>query len=119
MDVLQLADTRNDDEVVHPLTRELIAAPRARGPLAPGCRAQAAPAQSYSLPPCGGGLGWGVSTRSRAQHHPLPDPPPSRGSEKFQATEGLRSVPRSGLLELDERAAEVLWMQEQHGLAVG
>jgi NAD(P) transhydrogenase subunit alpha len=35
-----------------------------------------------SLPPCGGGLGWGVSTTSDGVHHPLPNPPPSRGREK-------------------------------------
>ena len=36
---------------------------------------------TYSLPPCGGRSGWGVSTTPELVHHPLPAPPPKKGGE--------------------------------------
>ncbi len=40
----------------------------------------------YSLPPCGGGLGWGVTAYSERAVTPLPVPPPQGGRGRCGAT---------------------------------
>ncbi len=49
--------------------------------------------EHLSLPPCGGGLGRGVSTTSKVLHHPLPRPSPIKregGSESSDRVSSMR-----------------------------
>src|SRR5260370_39277273 len=50
----------------------------------------------FSLPPCGGGSGWGVVTRGNTVPHlptPTPDPSPQGGGEKRTAVSHLNLTP--------------------------
>src|SRR6516225_1826438 len=67
--------------------------PRLRGRVREGARficarLRGGRAARDSLPPCGGGLGWGVGRRGTAVPHrptPTPDPSPQGGGEEFAA----------------------------------
>jgi hypothetical protein len=72
--------------------RRLPSLPRMQGRVKNGSRVD-------SLPPCGGGMGWGVVPRGTVMplgSTPTPDPSPQGGGEEFAAASSLNPAPMWG-----------------------